>query len=146
MPLTMALPRRTLSAAGLALALLGAGCGPVVYMSRVTMSAASAVEQAEAAGAAEKSPYWYTRATLFLRRARVEAADADFEAANRFGRIAEEAARRAYEEASAGGAPRPPGAADTPDTPDTPDTRDAPDAPDADALDELDRREAGAAP
>jgi hypothetical protein len=134
----MAPLRRTLSAARLALALLGAGCGPVVYMSRVTMSAASAVEQAEAAGAAEKSPYWYTRATFFLRRARIEAADADFEAANRFGRIAEEAARRAYEEANAGGAPRPPG--------DLPGAAGGPDAPDPDALDELDRRETGAAP
>lgn len=94
-------------------AILGAACGPISYVSRVTVGASSAVEQADAAGAAKGSPYWYTRARLFLRQARIEAADADFEAANRFGRLAEEAARAATAETTANGGkpPAPPVAA-----------------------------------
>ena len=102
-----AVPAR-LAALVVAVLALGAGCGPIVYINRVTMNAASAVEQAKTAGAEQASPYWYTRATLFLRRARIEAADADFEAANRFGRIAADAARTAYEETSAAKSPAAP--------------------------------------
>ncbi len=100
MPRALRLARRL----GLLAVLAGAGaCGPIGYVSRVTLGASSAVEQAQAAGADKGSPYWYTRAQLFLRQARIEAADADFEAANRFGRLAEEAAKAATAETTANG-------------------------------------------
>ena len=80
----------------LALALVvGLGCGPIEYVNTVTRKADSAVEAARAVDAAKWSPYWWTRATQYLHQARVEAASADFQAANRFGRLAEEAAIKA---------------------------------------------------
>ena len=78
---------------------LGA-CGPIEYVNRVTQRASSAVEVAQAEKANELSPYWWTRATLYLHKAREEAAHAGFAAANRFGRIAGDAAERASEEAA----------------------------------------------
>lgn len=78
---------------------LGA-CGPIEYVNRVTQRANSAVEVAQADKANELSPYWWTRATLYLHKAREEAAHAGFAAANRFGRIAGDAAERASEEAA----------------------------------------------
>ncbi len=77
---------------------LGA-CGPIEYVNTVTRGADGAVEQARAANAAKWSPYWWTRAVEYLRQARVEAASADFQAANRFGRLSEEAALKARDEA-----------------------------------------------
>lgn len=76
-----------------------AGCGPIEYVNTVTRRADTAVEAARAANAPKWSPYWWTRATEYLHQARVEAASADFQAANRFGRLAEEAAVKAREEA-----------------------------------------------
>ncbi|MBP9085980.1 MAG: hypothetical protein KBG15_07670 [Kofleriaceae bacterium] len=78
---------------------LGA-CGPIEYVNRVTQHASEAVDVAQANKANELSPYWWTRATLYLHKAREEAAHAGFAAANRFGRIAGEAAERASEEAA----------------------------------------------
>lgn len=75
-------------------------CGPIEYVNRVTQRASEAVEVAQADKANELSPYWWTRATLYLHKAREEAAHAGFAAANRFGRIASEAADRASEEAA----------------------------------------------
>ena len=63
-----------------------AACGPVAYVSQTTMQAASAVEEARAAGADRYSPYWWTRATQYLHMSREVAAHADFQGANRFGR------------------------------------------------------------
>ncbi len=77
----------------------GAGCGPIEYVNTVTRGASSAVDAARAANAAKYSPYWWTRAVEYLHKAREEAGYADFQAANRFGRLAEEAAIRAREEA-----------------------------------------------
>jgi hypothetical protein len=76
-----------------ALAVLGA-CGPIGYVSNVR-GAATAVEEARVANAAKYAPYEWTRAVEYLRQARAEAAYADFEAANRFGRLAQEAAAKA---------------------------------------------------
>lgn len=76
-----------------------AGCGPVAYVSQTTMQAASAVDEARAAGADKYSPYWWTRATQYLHMSREVAAHADFQGANRFGRLATEAAHHAREEA-----------------------------------------------
>lgn len=84
---------------------LGLGaCGPIVYVSEVTRHASSAVDDARAAQADKFSPYWWTRATQYLHQARVLAAHADFQGANRFGRRASEAAEKAVEEAQAAAA------------------------------------------
>ena len=74
-------------------------CGPIEYVSHVAFSASDKVEAARAAEAAKWSPYWWTRAVEYLHQAKVEAAYAHFEAANHFGRLSEEAADHAREEA-----------------------------------------------
>jgi hypothetical protein len=91
--------RWTQVAAAVALALFGA-CGPIEYVNRVTQHASESVDLAAREKANELSPYWWTRATLYLHKAREEAAHAGYAAANRFGRIAGEAAERASEEAA----------------------------------------------
>jgi hypothetical protein len=78
-----------------------AGCGPIVYVSEVTYHASDAVDAAKAAHADKYAPYWWTRATQYLAKAREIAAYADFQGANRFGRLATEAANKAKEEAEA---------------------------------------------
>lgn len=80
-------------------ALFALGCGPIEYVNQVTRKAATEIEAAEAAQADKYSPYWYTRAIEYLHKAREEAAASDFQAANRFGRKAEESAIKAREEA-----------------------------------------------
>ena len=82
----------------LALALcLAFGCGPVTYINDVTRKAATDVEAARAAQADQYAPYHYTLAVEYLRKAREEAAHADYETASRLGRHASRAARRAVE-------------------------------------------------
>jgi sRNA-binding protein len=86
----------------LALAMLTAGlaaCGPLAYVNEVTRRADDAVAEARSADAEKYAPYWWTRATQYLHKARENAARADFEGANRFGRLATEAAQRALVEA-----------------------------------------------
>jgi hypothetical protein len=78
-----------------------AACGPIRYVSQVTSDASSAVEEARAAKAETLAPYWWTRAVEYLQRARIEAAHADWQAANRFGRLASDAATTAANEAAA---------------------------------------------
>ena len=85
----------------LAIALVLAACGPVAYIGQVTLRADDEVEQARAVDAAKYSPYYWTRATEFLRMAREVAAHADFQGANKFGRLAEDAAVKAKAEALA---------------------------------------------
>lgn len=75
-------------------------CGPIVYVNEVTRRASDAVETARQAQADKYAPYWWTRATQYLHQARVKAARADFQGANRFGRLASEAAVQAAEEAA----------------------------------------------
>ena len=89
-----------------AIALLGlgvasTGCGAVVYTANV-ISAGSAVAEAEAAGAAELSPYEFYAAREYLMKAREEASEAAYEDAIRFadeagrlGRLARDQARSA---------------------------------------------------
>lgn len=79
----------------LGLLLATAGCGSTLYVNQVTRKASASVAAAEAVNAAEYAPYWYTLAVEYLHKAREEAAHADFEAANRFGRKSEAAAERA---------------------------------------------------
>lgn len=83
----------------LAVVVFLAGCGPIVYINDVTRNASSKVDDACEAGADKYAPYWWTRATEYLRKSRELAAHADFQAANRFGRLAGEAAEKALEEA-----------------------------------------------
>jgi len=104
----------------------GLGCGPITYVGDVRR-ASDAVEQARAAQAEKYAPYWWTRATQYLHKAREVAAHADFQAANRFGRLAAEAAARAAEDARIAAkdpSKQPPGA-----EPDVAPARDAPIAP-----------------
>ena len=75
------------------------GCGPIGYVSQVTRTASTSVEEARAANAAKYAPYWWTRATEYLHTAREEASHANFGAANRFGRLSAEAAEHAKADA-----------------------------------------------
>ena len=84
----------------LAVALI-AGCGPIEYVNQVTRKASTQVSSAKAAEADRYSPYYYTLAQEYLHKAREEAAAADFQAANRFGKRSEQAAAAAREEAVA---------------------------------------------
>jgi hypothetical protein len=84
----------------LAIATLGA-CGPIAYVNQVTRKASDSVEEARAAQADKYAPYYWTRATQYLHQAKVLAAHADFQAANRFGRLADEAGQQAVVEAKA---------------------------------------------
>ncbi len=76
------------------------GCGPIVYVNEVTRHAQNRVDEAQAAQADKYSPYWWTRAKEYLHKSRELAAAADFQAANRFGRLAGEAAEKALEESA----------------------------------------------
>ena len=84
-------------ALGALLAAATGACGPVTYINEVTRRAAGDVEAARAAQADQYAPYWYTLAVEYLRKAREEAAHADYQTANRMGRTASQAARRAVE-------------------------------------------------
>ena len=84
----------------LALCLVLAACGPIAYVQGVTQDASNAVERARAAQADKFAPYWWTRATQYLHMAREVAAHADFQGANRFGRLATQAANNAVDEAA----------------------------------------------
>ncbi len=75
------------------------GCGPIAYVNQVTRDASTKVEHARELGAETASPYWWTRATTYLRMAREVGAHADYQGANRFGRLAAEAADKAAAEA-----------------------------------------------
>ncbi len=75
------------------------GCGPIAYVNQVTREASTKVDRARELEAEKWSPYWWTRATTYLRMAREVAAHADFQGANRFGRLAAEAADKAIFEA-----------------------------------------------
>lgn len=86
----------------LAVALLAAGsaaCGPIAYLNEVTRRADDAVAAARRAEAEKYAPYWWTRATQYLHKARERAAYADFQGANRFGRLATAAAEQAIVDA-----------------------------------------------
>lgn len=88
----------------LAILVAASACGPIVYVNDVTRRASTSVDEARAAQADKHSPYYWTRATQYLRQAKVLAAHADFQGANRFGRLATEAAEKATAEAQAASA------------------------------------------
>jgi len=76
-----------------------AGCGPITYLGEIHR-ASDAVDAARAAHADTYAPYWWTRATQYLHKAREVAGHADFQAANRFGQLAADAAHVAEQEAT----------------------------------------------
>lgn len=78
---------------------LATGCGPIAYVNEVTRRASTAVDAARAAQADRYAPYYWTRANQYLHQARVNAAKSDWEGANRWGRLAAEAADQAVVEA-----------------------------------------------
>lgn len=78
-----------------ALVVLSAACGPIAYVNEVTRRAASSVEEARAAEAEKYAPYYWTRAIEYLVKARETAARADYQGANRYGRLATESAEKA---------------------------------------------------
>ena len=78
--------------AGAALTL--AGCGPVLYESRIRAAEARLVEAREA-NARWYAPYEYYYAEAHLRQARLEAAEASYEDALAYARTAEEYGSRA---------------------------------------------------
>ncbi len=75
--------------------LAASACGPIGYANEVARRAATSVDDARALDAAKHSPYWWTRATQYLEKARETAARADFQASNQYGRLAAEAADHA---------------------------------------------------
>jgi len=91
--------RRLTYALVAALAAALAACGPITYVGE-TRKATDAVAAARAVQAEKYAPYWWTRATQYLHKAQEVAAHADFQGANRFGRLATEAANKATEEAT----------------------------------------------
>jgi hypothetical protein len=111
----------------IAAALAVAGCGPVLYARDVTRDASAAVAAARTANAEKYAPYWWTLATEYLRKAQEVAAHADFQGANRFGRLATQAARQAVEEAKL--AERDPSKRPRDMKPDVAPARDAPSPP-----------------
>ena len=84
---------------GLALVCYAGGCGPIAYIKQVPYGAAEKVERARGLAAEKYSPYWWTRAVVYLHMAREVAAHADYQGANHFGRLSSEAADKAAEEA-----------------------------------------------
>ena len=86
----------------IALALLY-GCGPIQYIKQVPYDAADKVERARSLDAEKYSPYWWTRAVVYLHMAREVAGHADYQGANHFGRLSSEAAEKAAEEAEVAG-------------------------------------------
>lgn len=84
-----------------AIAAFAAACGPIEYVNQVTRKAGRAVAAADAVSTDDDARYiyWSTLAREYLHQARREAAFADFQAANRFGRKAAFAAHKAREAA-----------------------------------------------
>jgi hypothetical protein len=83
------------------------GCGPIRYTGEIRR-ASEAVAAARAAHADTYAPYWWTRATQYLHKAREVAGRADFAAANRYGRLAAAAANLAAQEATVAAKAAPP--------------------------------------
>lgn len=92
--------RTTLSRPGLVClavcAILGTGCGPVIYASRV-VKAEHSVERARAVGAADYAPYEFFYAEAHLHKAREDAGEAAYQDAIRYARTARTFAERSIE-------------------------------------------------
>lgn len=111
---------RLLPLAGL-LPLLGAfaGCGPV-QSTAYLLDADVQLQAARTAGAEKLSPYEYTSAALYLRKAREEVGYSDFEAAVDYSQKASRYANEARSRALAATRNEEPPASSSPSTPGTP--------------------------
>jgi hypothetical protein len=85
---------RALPVWGAASVLLLSGCGNAIYAVQVS-SASSRLEEARELRAEELAPYEYTMATEHLRKARSEAAEADYGDAIVFAEVCEEYSEKA---------------------------------------------------
>lgn len=92
--LTVGMRARLISGIAVAL-LLACACGPIEYVNQVTRKASADVAAAKSVKADKYAPYHFTLAVEFLHKAREEAAHADYQAANRFGRKCSTAAKEA---------------------------------------------------
>jgi hypothetical protein len=81
----------------LLLALALSGCGPVEYISTVTMQASRMVASAKSARAPELAPYEWTMAVEELHKARELAGHARWQQAIQFGKAALDDARKAHQ-------------------------------------------------
>jgi hypothetical protein len=79
---------------------LGAGCGPV-RSTAFLLDADINIQAAKTAGAERYSPYEWTSANLYLKKAREEVGYSDFETAVTFAQKASEFANKARENAMA---------------------------------------------
>ncbi|MBC8132990.1 MAG: DUF4398 domain-containing protein [Deltaproteobacteria bacterium] len=74
---------------------MSTGCGPARFLTQVDGRAATAVTAAKKVNAATYAPYEFTAATEYLRKAREEAAYAEYQVSIAYGRQAEELAIQA---------------------------------------------------
>jgi hypothetical protein len=77
---------------------LVSSCGPVSYIRQVPYGAGDKVDQARSRLAEKYSPYWWTRAVVYLHMAREVAAHADYQGASHFAQLSSEAADKAIAE------------------------------------------------
>jgi len=89
----------------LALVLGLSGCGPTAY-SLNAVRAARSVEKAKQVGAMERAPYEMTLANAYLEKAREESAEAAYQDAVRFAKLAQRYAEEAAQKSRETGASR----------------------------------------
>ncbi len=90
-----------------AVALGGAGCGPIEYLATVPLDAAGAIAQAKQLGADKRAPYEMTAAEEYVHKARELAGHARYQSSVRFGRKAAENAHKAVAMCSGEGGAQP---------------------------------------
>jgi hypothetical protein len=88
-----------------ALALTGAGCGPIEYISMVTFQASKAVATAKSLRADKLAPYEYTSAMEYLHKARELGGYSRYHQSVEFGEKARDMGRKAQEVARERAAP-----------------------------------------
>lgn len=118
----------------LGFAVIATACGPVEYITNVTLRAAKDVDAAKRAKADQLAPYEYTLAEEYLHKAREEEGYADHQAAVKFGKLASRWALAAQKLAQKGGAETlaPTGKGEGPEpsfTPAEPENEDSPPKP-----------------
>lgn len=84
----------------LSVLLVLASCGPISYITKVTVTATRSVSEAETANAKQLAPYEYWSAKTYLHMARQKAGTADYELATAYGDLATKMARKAIDVAA----------------------------------------------
>ena len=77
-----------------------ASCGPISYITKVTVNATRSVSEAETANAEQLAPYEYWSAKTYLQMAREKAGTADYELATGYGDLASKMAHKAVKVAA----------------------------------------------